>query len=257
MKMVRIKQYWMIRFFLISLLVTLSYCTNAQTFVQDMKNVQDILQKQPLTYSVNYNLFSSHKAGLLIQHRQADFYLWDRLFAFQSEELAIINNDKYSITADHSQKVIVINKANPSLKKTRMKEMEQLANDSVISKIAKFKLITSSDNLRQWRVTYNTPMAGIQYMDIAIKLPEFHIQKMVLYYAASFDEIYGTTPEGVNKSQKPRMEISYQDYKKLAASDKVKYFSADALVTLNKSGKATLKSAYKNYKLANYYKLKS
>jgi hypothetical protein len=98
-------------------------------------------------------------------------------------------------------------------------------------------------------------MKVISYIYIKLDLTSYKLLKIILYYSKSFNDIYGTSPSNVSKTETPRLEIIYSNYKQLNEEDKEKYFTANQILTIDKKGNVLVTDSYKKYFLANYYQL--
>ncbi len=236
-------------------LCLISIISSAQKASDDFKQVSNAYKDMHQSFEINYYMYSDYTSEKQIQTKQAFYYVWDRMLYYKIDEAEVVNNDRFNLSTDNKNKKIVLNKTNTALEKKYLKQALKINLDSLLARNAVVTLLSESEKERTWRIAYRHPIKGISYLDLTIELPAFRLAKIVLYYAKSFNDIYGTSPANVSKTQKPRLEILYSNYKQLNDEDKEKYFSAKQILTIDKKGSVTLIGNYKKYFLANYYHL--
>lgn len=227
------------------------------SFKQDMNNVQKHLGAAHIRFTLQYTMYATHSGtDNQVQQMHADYYLWDDMYAYRTDELHLLTNDKMTLSVDKEQQLVMINKYDPAYKRKKLMELTEIITDSLRDRVIKDSLLQSSNEERTWRILFKTPVKGVAFIDVSIQLPEYRITKMTQYYSRSFKDIFEDAPDGVSLQSKPRLEIAFTEYRELLAADKQKYFSGEDVVKLDASGKAVLASPYRSYKLSNFYNLK-
>jgi hypothetical protein len=234
----------------------LSLTNEKADYRDDMLKVQETLSKEHISFTINYKVFSGHTGGKNVQEKTAEYYLWNNLFYSKSDEVDLLVNKGVSVSVDHEQKVITLNKYNANDRKKLHSEIMNYTADTVWKNIAEYTLVSSSETHKEWQIVYKRSVSGIGSSIVRIKIPEYYVTHVTLFYSESFNSIYGEAPDGVSLTEKPRLEITYDNYSKLSEVDKEKYFSIENIVTSYKNGKGILNPSYKNYTLANYYTMK-
>lgn len=229
---------------------------SAQTFRSDMEKVEENLVEQDIRFSMRYTMYPSDNSNSIIQQMNATYYLAGEMYVYETDQVYLLANRKMSLSVDHDQRVVIINKYDPSSKRRQLKELTSLLTDSVRKQVAKDTLLLNEPGRRVWRVTFARPVKGIDHIDVTVDPVEARIQKMVYYYAYTFKELYDEAPDGVPLSGKPRLEVLFADYTLITPAEKNRLFTGEQFVKIDKSGKATLMPKYNTYKLSNFYNLK-
>lgn len=230
--------------------------TPANEYKSDIEKVKATITKSKIGFTIAYKMYPNGNSNNLIQEYKGNYYVWDDLMAYKSTDHELIMAKDTRITIDHEDKVVTINKYNKRQYAEFVKDMYKSFEDSAMLNLATYKLLESSSTQKKWLVQYASGIGNLESAVVDIKLPDYHITKVVLQYGASFASIYGEAPDGVSLNDKPRLEVIYSQYKKLTVTEKEKLFNTDLIVRSYKSGKGVLQANYKNYKLANYYTYK-
>lgn len=237
------------------LMYFMSLSVNAQKATDDFKKIGNALRDAHISFETRYTLYANYTSELPIQTKQGVYYLWDKMLHYKIEEIEVISNDRFNLSIDNSNKKMVLNKTNTGFEEKYLKQALKINLDSLLARNSEVVLLSKSDSSRTWRITYRHLVKGIKFIDLKFDLSGYHLSKIVLYYDKSFNDIYGTSPQKVSKTEKPRLEISYSNYNELNEGDKEKYFSAKEILSLDKSGNAVIADSHKKYFLANYYQL--
>ncbi len=248
--------------FKVSWMVLVLLCVVLQTragdayeqYQADMKKVTETFAKKHIGVTLHYALYASPEKGLLVQQSNTTMYYWGDLYASSSKDLDFITNEKMTLSADHKQKAILINKSKVSEKKKRLKEMMSFLPDSTGRKLATYTLLESTNKKRTWKIVFQKNVGQIATIMVDIDITAYQLNRMVVEYKNTFQQMYGKNPEGVNEGSKPYLEITYSNYHEL--KDKNKYFSVNQFISMDKNGKAKLQPAYNSYTLSNYYHVK-
>lgn len=237
----------------------LLFITSVKVFAQkaseDFKKVGDTYKDAHISFDVQYVMYPNHSSETQIQTKQASYYIWDHMLCYKIDEVEVINNNRFNLSIDHKNKKMVLNKTHADLEKKFLKQALKINLDSLLAKNSEVVLLNQSEQERNWRVKYKRSMKGISYIDIKLDLTSYKLLKIILYYSKSFSDIYGTSPSNVSKTETPRLEITYINYKQLNEEDKEKYFSANQILSIDKKGNVLVTDSCKKYFLANYYQL--
>jgi hypothetical protein len=237
-------------------LMLVTQCAMAQSAADDLKKISEAFGTTHTSIDVTYDVYAQHEGNNKVQSVAAKYYVWEKLLAYNMSDVDVFNNDRFILSIDHDSKNMVLNKVNPDFEKKMKNELMKMNLDSVLLKQAQITLVNQTETERTWRVKYSRAMSGVELMDITISVSTFHLQKIVLYYEATFDDIFNQAPDNAKKSDKPRLEITYQKYTDLNEQDKARYFYASNILTVTKKGTVILTDKYKKYNVTNYYNVK-
>lgn len=244
---------------LLSLLVLFAAMAHAavgQSATGDFKKLAEMFSAAHTSVDVTYELYATHNGNHKIQSLQGKYYIWEKLLAYRISDIEVFNNERFVLSVDHETKNMVLNRSNPSFDKKLQKELMKINVDSLLSRFAEVTLLDNKNDQRTWRISYTKTSSGISSVDITIDLPAYRLNKIVLYYDRTFDDIYSMAPDKVKKTDKPRLELLYSNYTGLDKKDKEQYFYAGRMLTVGKNGTVKLSDSFKKYHLANYYNLK-
>lgn len=240
----------------ICLTMMVSWGAYAQKASDDFKKIGEAFKEARLSFDVHYQMYADHQSDKQIQSKKAVYYIWDRMSCYKMDEVEVVNNDRFNLSIDHKGKRMVLNKTHAGQEKKYMKQILKVNLDSLLARNSEVTLVSQSEKERIWKINYKRALKGIASVEVKLELPSYRLSKIVIYYSKSFRDIYGTSPEGVSKTQTPRLEIVYSNYQQLSGDDKEKYFSAAQILSIDKKGKVIVTDPYKKYLLANYYQLK-
>lgn len=229
----------------------------AQTAQQYLKKVAAATQSHPLRFSVEYAVFASGLVGKPIQVMSMDYRLKNDLISYDFADVTVFINHKFSLSIDHAEKRMVLNKVNPKFEKKYLREMTSFNVDSIVAKYANLTIADENDSMVLIKVTYVTGnVNGFEHSEIVVDKRTSRLVTLTLQYRRTFEQIYGRTPTNVSATAKPKLVLSFGQYREIEAADIQSLFYASDVLTLDSKGNAKVAAKYKSYSIANYYKLK-
>lgn len=216
-------------------------------FAQDDIKIKDIFAKTQKAYSqdnalslgINYKLFVSYTGskvseqydGLCINNNK-DVYL-------KIQNMEMLQTPSVSVKVNHDQKIIQV-----------IKSTATVNNQSPIAisgYLKYFKSKTLTDMGSQWKCTLqNVGYTELPYgkIEIYINKVSFRIEKQILYL---LDKVPYKNTKGIEKTDFPRLEISFKEAKQTASFRK-SIFDPNSYIII-KGNSYTPSKKYSNYTL--------
>jgi hypothetical protein len=233
------------------LLLLLICCSDiqAQNAAEDFKKINKNLSKRRYSMQVTYRMYDTYENTSPFETKNMRVNLWDGEIKISSDRFEAIRNKSLYLYINYSNKMVMLNPVNSKSIVKTMNEMEKWFNvDTVMKYYDKIETKESNANTRTYRI-YPKKMAILQYAytDIQIDVKKQVINKMVIYYAHTLNDMLSWRKQEDNKDNKlPRMEIVFSDYD-FTSKYNEQLFSLNRFIKTNDKGKHDLIAPYNQY----------
>lgn len=228
-----------------------------QSAQQYLEKVAAYYKATPMKFSVNYEVFANTSLANPIQRLTMDYRMKGDLIGYDFAEVSVFINEKFSLSIDHAEKRMVLNKVNPKFEKKYKQAMMSLNMDSIFAKYTTVSIVKETDSIVRLKVTYlGGGKEQMESTEMTIDKGFYRILTLSMQYNQTFKSIYGQVPKGVSSLAKPKLVLTFEHYKGLDAADLQPLFYASEMLKIDSKGNAVVTEKYKSYTIANYYKLK-
>lgn len=232
---------------------------SSETYATAIQKITKQLQGRKYEAQLSITFFNSYNSITPLDKQEISFSVFDRFIYYKAGLSEAYANSNYYLAINHKEKTLILNKGNKTNKYVE-NPFEKMLLDSLLGLAYDTRLISTSDNLKTWRITPKLKEHTISFADFTYDISNYTPKRIEIYYNIPLEKLFGLFPfqkndKNFDRKQKPKLIIDYKQFDLLTKPD-LKKFDFSSYIKFN-NGKAEKGTLSTDYKLIDFSNIKN